>query len=249
MFRVQKMHTVILIRGNFTLSELTPSQSIGKRLNEASIMKKMLLLLLMMLCQATVISEAVGQTNSPKYCGSGITSKIVPDNFMGCKFSDACKAHDVCYGKCDPGGEKYGSDYCKNSEFSFERIMAKLQCDTDLGESIKKINIESKRCSVFGGAYSAAVIVAGQGPFNGQIISPDNLNKLMETSKSSDELEQKLLKYYGMEDKKLGDLSQVQIILPSLNQGGRPAIINSDDFLRKNQKDISEMLRQRYQNK
>jgi hypothetical protein len=203
----------------------------------------------MMLCQATVISEAVGQTNSPKYCGSGITSKIVPDNLMGCKFSDACKAHDVCYGKCDPGGEKYGSDYCKKGEFSLERIMAKLQCDTDLGASIAKINAENRRCAVFGGAYSAAVIVAGQGPFNGQVISPEKLNDLVEKSQSPDELEQKVLKYYGVEDKKFGDLSKVQIILPPMNQGGRPAIINSDEFMRRNQEDISEMFRQRYKNK
>ena len=65
------------------------------------------------------------------HCGSGFTEAFVPEQRFGCKMAQACKAHDICYGACDPGASKQGSDdYCKRSEFSAERVATKQACDT-----------------------------------------------------------------------------------------------------------------------
>ena len=35
------------------------------------------------------------------YCGSGFTQYLVPDDVAGCSLSEACRLHDICYGRCD----------------------------------------------------------------------------------------------------------------------------------------------------
>lgn len=197
---------------------------------------------------------AQASVDSKKYCGSGLTEKIVPDNFMGCKFSDACKAHDVCYGGCDPGGKRYGSDYCKKSEASLERMKTKLICDAALGKTIAKINEGNATCKVFGGLYSAAVIIAGQGPFNGRQISEDQLRALVESSKSAYEVERKILNLYNLDEKGLVDLSQIKvsketITLSSLSQRERAIVIGSDELMKMKKEDIAETVRQKFQGK
>lgn len=43
------------------------------------------------------------------YCGSGFTQYLVPDDVAGCSLSEACRLHDICYGRCDKDGDLYGS--------------------------------------------------------------------------------------------------------------------------------------------
>lgn len=52
------------------------------------------------------------------YCGSGFTQYLVPDDVAGCSLSEACRLHDICYGRCDKDGDLYGSAYCAQSEKS-----------------------------------------------------------------------------------------------------------------------------------
>ncbi|MBN0098690.1 hypothetical protein, partial [Pseudomonas aeruginosa] len=66
------------------------------------------------------------------YCGSGFTQYLVPDDVAGCSLSEACRLHDICYGRCDKDGDLYGSAYCAQSEKSEARNMSKQQCDARL---------------------------------------------------------------------------------------------------------------------
>lgn len=121
------------------------------------------------------------------YCGSGATNPLVPENFLGCEFSNACEAHDICYSKCDPGGSMHGSAYCGLSESSPERVAAKAKCDDVFRDQIIAINRGKKICEVFAGLYRRAVVVAGQGPFNGREISPEVLKSIVERSNTPEE--------------------------------------------------------------
>ncbi|MFM2075116.1 MAG: hypothetical protein RJB34_1421 [Pseudomonadota bacterium] len=151
-------------------------------------------------CVATLMflltGPANGQTtHSAKttdgYCGSGLTESFVPEQMFGCKMSDACKAHDICYGACDPGGIKEGTDYCKQSEFSPERVAGKQACDTQLFWDISKANGNKWQCRALGGIYTTAVVIAGQGPFNGKPMPPQALKALVETSATPEEAQSK----------------------------------------------------------
>lgn len=120
-------------------------------------------------------------------CGSGFTEVFVPEQMFGCDMAEACNAHDICYGKCSPGGSKEGSGYCKQSEFSAERVAAKQACDRQLFWDIAKTNGNKWQCRAIGGFYTAAVVMAGQGPFNGKPMSPQAMKSLIETSTTPEE--------------------------------------------------------------
>lgn len=102
------------------------------------------------------------------YCGSGFTEQLVPDEFAGCVLAESCRLHDICYGRCDPEGDLFGSTYCQQSEMSEARRMSKRQCDEKLSASINALNDDRKVCSVIGGFYKLMVGGFGQGPFNGK---------------------------------------------------------------------------------
>lgn len=136
---------------------------------------------------ALVLCCAGAAAGDRKFCGSGWTENLVPDEIGGCKMAEACKVHDICYGKCDPGGSKYGSDYCKKSEFSLARIKAKMQCDKTFAADIKAANPGNGACSAIAAIYMKGVQIGGQGPFNGRPMSPQAVLDLATTSKSSDE--------------------------------------------------------------
>lgn len=121
------------------------------------------------------------------HCGSSFTEAFVPEQMFGCNMAEACKAHDICYGKCDPSGSKEGSDYCKQSEISAERVAAKQACDKQFFWEIAKTNGNKWQCRAIGGFYTAAVVIAGQGPFNGKPMSPQTMKSLIETSTTPEE--------------------------------------------------------------
>ena len=126
-----------------------------------------------------------------KYCGSGLTANIVPDHLLGCEMSAACKVHDACYGRCDPEGDQYGSQYCTKSELSISRLTSKAQCDAQFLAQIRKDNPDKVVCAALGGAYTGAVVVLGQGPFNGRTVSPESLVNIAVTSSSPEDAREK----------------------------------------------------------
>lgn len=125
-----------------------------------------------------------------KYCGSGWSKYVVPDKFLGCKFSIACKEHDECYGRCDKDGDLFGTDYCNLPESSPERTQSKRHCDAHIESKINEINNDNLKCQMFAALYRAMVSFAGQGPFNGNEAS-DLMVKLVDTSESEAEVVQK----------------------------------------------------------
>ena len=159
-------------------------------------MKRPSLYLIVMFCTSAFVllfagpsygqTSAITKTNAD-YCGSGFTEAFVPEQMFGCKMAEACKAHDICYSACEPGGSKHGSDYCKQSELSAERIAAKQACDTQLFWDIAKTNGNKWQCRAVGGIYSAAVVIAGQGPFDGKPMPPQAIKALIETSATPEE--------------------------------------------------------------
>lgn len=177
---------------------------------------------------ATAHAQTSSSAGTPSgYCGSGVTEKVVPDQVFDCDIAGACEMHDVCYGKCDPGGSKEGSDYCKQSEFSPERVAAKRACDRQFYQDITKANGNKWQCKAIAGIYTAAVAIAGQGPFNGKPMSPQAMRDLVETSATPEEA---VIKFNALAtEAKAGklDLSQLKrqgnaIILPAVQAGANP---------------------------
>lgn len=174
------------------------------------------------------LSPANAQTSSAPvankdYCGSGFTEPLVPDEFWGCKMAQACKIHDVCYGKCDVGGSKHGTPYCEKSEFSVERTNAKSSCDMDFLSAISKQNNNQWKCNALAGIYATAVALGGQGPFNGKPMPKQALKDLIETSNSPDEARSKFSELAKLSQYKRVDLSGIQkegtaIKVPALSQ-------------------------------
>jgi hypothetical protein len=126
-----------------------------------------------------------------KYCGSGFTEALVPESPFGCKMSEACKSHDACYSKCDPGGSLYGTAYCAKSEFSAVRVKAKLACEAAFYKNILKANDGRWACKAAGAIYVATVGIVGQGPFNGLPLPPRAMEDLILTSNSIEEIKTK----------------------------------------------------------
>lgn len=157
--------------------------------------------------------SALAQATDPqqqKYCGSGFTEKLVPEAPFGCKMSEACKAHDACYGKCDSGGSMFGTPYCTKSEFSHTRVKAKLACEGKFYANIDKSNDGKWACKGIGAMYVAAVAIGGQGPFNGKPIQLASMEDLILTSNSVDEIKLKTTKFAELSQKGLIDLQQMR---------------------------------------
>jgi len=144
------------------------------------------------------------------YCGSGFTEKWVPDQLFGCKMTNACQAHDVCYGKCDPGGSRYATPYCQKSEFSVPRFLAKMTCDGDFLSAIAEANKNQWQCNALAGIYTTAVVFGGQGPFNGRPISNESLKDLVETSVGPAEAIAKFTELAKLSQYNQIDLSRIQ---------------------------------------
>ena len=154
-------------------------------------------------------TSATTKTNAD-HCGSGFTEAFVPEQMFGCNMAEACKAHDICYGACDPGGSKHGTDYCKQNEFSGERVAAKQACDTQFFWDIAKTNGNKWQCRAVAGIYTSAAAIAGQGPFNGKPMPPQAMKALVETSGTPEEAMSKF-KALALEAKSEQlDLSQLQ---------------------------------------
>jgi hypothetical protein len=75
------------------------------------------------------------QTNG---CGSTFSSRFVRDSIADCDFKNACKKHDVCYGKCLDGGELSRTARCNDPKNVKES--RREQCDQALEADIIEDN-------------------------------------------------------------------------------------------------------------
>ncbi|WP_415755547.1 hypothetical protein [Pseudomonas leptonychotis] len=115
----------------------------------------------------SVLAESIAEEKAT-YCGSGWSAKIVPDNIAGCSLTEACRQHDICYGRCDEDGDLFGSTYCSLSKKSEQRQDNKKLCDQRLHNDIVAMNNSNFICTAVGSFYQYAVNKFGQGPFNGR---------------------------------------------------------------------------------
>ena len=168
------------------------------------VVRKLVAVLGLAVCAVAAVAQPAGER---KYCGSGWNRNLVPDNIAGCELAQACKAHDVCYGKCDPGGALEGSDYCKLPESSPERTLAKQKCDEALLADIKAANPNKPVCTRVGRVYAAAVRKLGQGPFNGRPMSNQAMFDLARTSGSDHEAADKAATLFDLAEQGKVDLS------------------------------------------
>ena len=64
-------------------------------------------------------------------------------------------------------------------------------CDTQFFRDIAKANANKWQCRAVGSIYTAAVVIAGQGPFNGRPMPPQAMKALIETSATTEEAQGK----------------------------------------------------------
>jgi RHS repeat-associated protein len=83
-------------------------------------------------------------------CGSGSTENIVPDYPFGFDFTEACEAHDNCYGTC--GADKHQCD-----ELLYNLAVRKCDSYRNLANP--------GYCHLLAGIYYRAVHMYGHGPF------------------------------------------------------------------------------------
>lgn len=173
-------------------------------------MASRIFLAIVLLTSAVSVWAQPVQIEQRKYCGSGFTEKLVPEAPFGCQMAEACKAHDACYSKCDPGGDLYGKPYCTKSEFSTIRLKAKLACEANFYKNIDQANDGRWVCKGLGALYVAAVAVVGQGPFNGRQIQLASMEDLILTSNSLEEIKLKTSTAATWSQKGLIDLQQMK---------------------------------------
>jgi hypothetical protein len=167
--------------------------------------------LLLILFTLSTYARAADGEKTNKHCGSGFTESFIPEGILGCKFSLACKAHDTCYGVCDAGGSKFGTPYCLLSELSAERVRAKNLCDRRFFDDIDSQNNSKTLCRSIGAIYTAAVVLAGQGPFNGRPIPPNVLRNIALSSSSPSEAAAKTIELAKLGQTGIVDFSQVTL--------------------------------------
>jgi hypothetical protein len=173
------------------------------------VVSRVVLAIVLLTFAVSVLAQPV-QIEQRKYCGSGFTEKLVPEAPFGCQMAEACKAHDACYSKCDPGGDLYGKPYCTKSEFSTIRLKAKLACEATFYRNIDQANDGRWACKGLGAVYVAAVAVVGQGPFNGRRIQLASMEELILTSNGLEEIKLKTSTAAAWSQRGLVDLQQMK---------------------------------------
>ncbi len=133
------------------------------------------LLLAFCSCLAVACAAAFAEHRGPctsNGCGpSGWRGKLVPERFLGCVFTPACNAHDICYGQCSSCGPHHGKRMCI---VPAQKRALKDACDKALESDIQKLNDGSWRCWGFAKIYYIAVSGFGDEYF-GQDAPPQNL--------------------------------------------------------------------------
>lgn len=105
------------------------------------------------------------QTNG---CGAkhGWSAILVPNSTVitGCKFESSCNQHDICYGKCLPGGTLFGQLTCDDPVAKAAR---RETCDLNLRENIAQENADKRVCGMYASLYHWAVVKYGESAFHG----------------------------------------------------------------------------------
>jgi hypothetical protein len=106
---------------------------------------------------------AAVQTNG---CGPIGFGALVPDSTLisGCEFTNACNAHDICYGRCLVGGDLHGQPTCNDKD---EKAARKATCDKSMRQQIREDNSNRRICSAYAAVYYFAVSRFGDGNFQG----------------------------------------------------------------------------------
>jgi hypothetical protein len=172
-----------------------------------------------MLVPAARSEETIGNVKET-YCGSGATKIFVPDRFLGCDFTEACRLHDICYGRCGKDGDLVGSSYCELLENSAPRKQSKKDCDNALRDDIIKVNQDKPFCKIPARVYRLAVKLFGQGPFNGRVIFELYENAL-KSSATEDDADARVEAILSLQKSGVIDLSKItfdatQIKMPTL---------------------------------
>lgn len=110
-------------------------------------------------------------------CGSGRIAFLVPDNTMlsSCKFKNACDRHDICYGRCLPGGNLAGNSTCGVVE---AKALRRQTCDTAMQRDIIADNAGKSVCSLYASVYRFAVQLMGEQYFRGLAGTPTAVGQL-----------------------------------------------------------------------
>lgn len=115
--------------------------------------------------------------NLPNGCGTSGWGSVVPDQSLitGCRFKEACDQHDICYGRCLPGGTLFGQNTCSDQKAKIER---RTGCDSALYVDIASLNDDRAMCRAYGALYRWAVIRFGKDAFHGASSAIQQIDKL-----------------------------------------------------------------------
>jgi hypothetical protein len=115
--------------------------------------------------------------NVPNGCGTSDWGAVVPDKsfITRCRFKEACDQHDVCYGRCLPGGTLFGQSTCADQKARSER---RIGCDSALYSDIASLNEDRIICRAYGSLYRWAVIRFGEDAFHGASSALQQIDKL-----------------------------------------------------------------------
>lgn len=113
-------------------------------------------------------THAASADQLPNGCGPEGYGWAVPDGTIFCSFDVACNKHDICYSRCDEGGDLFGNPICKDEAARKER---RSICDSQFYQDIVDNNANVPHCSFYASLYKLAVELGGDGNFNGLVVS------------------------------------------------------------------------------
>ena len=118
---------------------------------------------------ASAMAQGVPNQCTPNGCGpAGWLGWFVPGNPLGCQFTAACNAHDICYGKCIAGcSPAAGTPACGGD--CKARKAEKDKCDSDFVNKMKADNLGKVRCQQLADDYHWFVSNCGCTFFRGFI--------------------------------------------------------------------------------
>jgi len=122
--------------------------------------------LVLLLLAASLQAQAQPTISSTNGCGTEGSGALVPDEtfFSRCSFTQACNAHDTCYGRCLIGGDLHGQETCADEQARRNR---RVRCDAQLYLDIVEQNSSRPLCTMYGHIYRWAVETFGLSAFSG----------------------------------------------------------------------------------
>jgi hypothetical protein len=133
-----------------------------------------------------VMVSMFSQASEPNGCGSGWSTKVVPDKIrlLNCSMKIPCNTHDSCYSECEgridgiceyqkcrPSGELFGSTICSTDNklirLAGDAQIRRATCDKEFGLDIAGSNSGRWACQAVAYIYRNAVKTWGDTAFNG----------------------------------------------------------------------------------